>query len=327
MSIITISPSGYNVLVTSGVASGIVTLTQSGLSINTVTINQGQQGPAGVSINYVQNYADNRILTSNGSPSGIYAESNLTFDGSSLDINGSVTVDSIKIDNNSIISTSSDTSIILQPSGGGSLQRTTDGGSRGTYAIDLQGQRSNSNQVAGGAYSIIGGGQNNRAYGSGSVIVGGVSNSGLGILSFIGGGSSNTVSGQYSAILGGQNNNDANYSNVFILGSNLTATQSNTTFTENLLSQSGSFSYLTVNGTGVSISGHSHSTSDIIGLSGYVNSGVSIYFSGLSIISNNCDVDYVVIQDSANSTKLISISGIAASISIIDGGGVLYSGC
>jgi hypothetical protein len=53
---------------------------------NTLTINSsGTSGGGGVSIN---NYADNRILTSDGTSTGINAETNLTFDGSNLGVSG-----------------------------------------------------------------------------------------------------------------------------------------------------------------------------------------------------------------------------------------------
>lgn len=89
----------------------------------------------------------------------------------------------------------------------------------------------------------------------------------------------------------------------------------------------------TISVTGLQPSGsyasgiHTHMSSDIIDLSGYVNSGVNTYLTGLNIIGNNCDTKYIVIQDISNNTKLVSISGIAEAISVIDGGGVLYSGC
>lgn len=87
MSVITISQSGHIISVNQSGGSGIVTLTDSGIDVSTVIINQGQQGPAGVSIT-VDNYGNNRITTSDGTPGGLYAESDLTFDGSFLRISG-----------------------------------------------------------------------------------------------------------------------------------------------------------------------------------------------------------------------------------------------
>lgn len=167
MSIITISPSGQNITVNNSGLDGSIIVTQSGSPVSTVTINQGQQGPPGASIQYVQNSGNNRVLTSDGSLTGIYAESNLLFDGSKL----------------------------------------------------------------------------------------------------------------------------------------------------------------TVNSIEVSLSGHSHNVSEISGISGYVNSGINNYLNSLSNIGNSCDIEYIVVQDISNNTKLVNISGIAQAISVIDGGGVLYSGC
>jgi hypothetical protein len=155
MSIINISP----------ISTGIVVLTQEDSTPTIITINQGQQGPAGVSLS-IDNYGDNRLTTSDGTASGLYAESGLTFDG-----------------------------------------------------------------------------------------------------------------------------------------------------------------ILRVSGVGVSLSGHSHNLSDIVGISGAISSGVLSTLSNLSTIVNECDVEYILIQDSGNNSKLINISSLADAISIIDGGGVSYSGC
>lgn len=53
-------------------------------SANTLTISSSGTGGGGVSIT---NFSDNRILTSDGTSTGINAESNLTFDGTSLKVN------------------------------------------------------------------------------------------------------------------------------------------------------------------------------------------------------------------------------------------------
>lgn len=88
MNTIIIDPSGQNISVSSSSSSGVVVLTQTvGDDIQTVTINQGQQGPAGVSV-VVGNYGNNRIPTSDGTAGGLYAESDLTFDGSKLRVSG-----------------------------------------------------------------------------------------------------------------------------------------------------------------------------------------------------------------------------------------------
>lgn len=352
----------------------------------------------------ILNSGNNRILTSTGSSFGINAENNLTFDGYNLVVNSGITsstgnftislsgsllnIDNIQINDNIISSINNNSSIIIQPSGYGAIQRDSGGDTRGDYAIDWQGSRALDSEVAAGKYSVIGGGNFNKTQDDYTTIAGGTNNVASGIYSFVGGGASNksrgsavtisagesntadgdwstigggsnnqtngdysaivggaynTVSGMYgivvggynnnitagyySAILGGQNNNNDYYNNVFILGSNIIATQHNTTYTENLISQSGRFTNLTINNTGVSLSGHIHVPSEIIGISGYVNSGVGIYFSGLSTINNNCNIEYFIVQDSSNTTRLVNITGVAESISVIDGGGVIYDGC
>lgn len=86
-------------------------------------------------------------------------------------------------------------------------------------------------------------------------------------------------------------------------------------------------SNLRVSGVEVSLYGHTHNFSDIIGISGAINSGVLNTLSNLSTIVNECDIEYVIIQNSANNTQLVKITNIANAISTIDGGGVSYSGC
>ena len=70
------------------VGSGDTTVTYNDTT-NTIIINSSgtttNNGGGGGSTIY--NYADNRVLTSDGTTSGIYAESNLTFDGSTLKAN------------------------------------------------------------------------------------------------------------------------------------------------------------------------------------------------------------------------------------------------
>lgn len=77
------------------------------------------------------------------------------------------------------------------------------GNARGTDAIDLQVTRAGATQVASGANSTIGGGQNNTASNTSSTVAGGGSNSASGASSTVGGGSSNTASGTTSAVAGG----------------------------------------------------------------------------------------------------------------------------
>jgi hypothetical protein len=103
--------------------------------------------------------------------------------------------------------------------------------------------------MASGSYSsTVGGGYYNTASGYYSTVGGGASNTASGNDSTVGGGLNNIASGDYSAILGGQSNNDNGHNNVFILGSNITATQANTTFVENLdVASSGDIDTLKIN--------------------------------------------------------------------------------
>ena len=139
-------------------------------------------------------------------------------------------IDNIRIDGNTLSSTSGN--IIINPIGTGALQRDSGGNTRGQYAVDWQTVRSSGTMVAGGDYSVLGGGSNNASNG---------------INSTVGGGTNNIASGNYSAILGGQYNN-ANHNNVFILGSNITSTQANTTYVQNLdVAASGDIDTLKIN--------------------------------------------------------------------------------
>jgi hypothetical protein len=85
--------------------------------------------------------------------------------------------------------------------------------------------------------SVIVGGTFNYILGCNSAVVGGAYNSLSASQAFIGGGFQNTGSGNYSAILGGRCNNDNGNTNVFILGSNITAVSANYTYVNNLSSQ------------------------------------------------------------------------------------------
>ena len=84
---------------------------------------------------------------------------------------------------------------------------------------------------------------------------------------------------------------------------------------------------LSVSGIPVSLSGHLHNLSDIINISGAISSGILNSLSSLSTITNECDIEYALIQTLSNETKIVNISKLANAISIIDGGGVSYSGC
>jgi len=83
-------------------------------------------------------------------------------------------------------------------------------------------------------YSTVGGGVNSTASGCYSNVAGGRANNASGSASNVSGGGSNTASGDYSSILGGISNNTNGQSNTFILGSNITASQPNFTYVNNL---------------------------------------------------------------------------------------------
>ena len=161
----------------------------------------------------IANSGDNRVLTSTGSSVGVNAESNLTFNGSSLVVAGDATVDNLKLDGNILSSTSGN--IIISPSGNGALQRDAGGNARGQYAVDWQSVRSTSTMVAGGKQSIIGGGVQNTASNSYSIVGGGFFNTCSGYGAIIAGGANNTNSGYYGTIGGGKSNTSSNnYSTV-----------------------------------------------------------------------------------------------------------------
>lgn len=208
----------------------------------------------------IANSGDNRILTSTGTTTGINGESNLTFDGSLLNITGSgnfsgsisgslLNIDNIRIDGNTILSTNTNGSLYIVPTGTGSLQADTRGNLRGQYSVDLQRSRSSNSSVANGLYSVICGGDSNTvssAYGfigggrtntaasneslvcggsqnlasaNGAAVVGGSQNFAVDNYSFVGGGYQNYVGGIYASILGGQSNQ--NYSQHGFIGGGL----------------------------------------------------------------------------------------------------------
>ena len=308
MSIINISPISTGIVVlTQEDSTGIVVLTQEDSTPTIITINQGQQGPAGVSLS-IDNYGDNRLTTSDGTANGLYAESgltfdgvlrvsgvgvsvsghthtssnitdfneavddrigsglfvagtginlsyvdasgtftvgvsglisnptnnriltsrdstttgidaesNATFDGTTLAVSGSITVDNLKLDGNTLSSTNSNGNIIISPSGTGALQRDSGGDARGQYAVDWQTVRSTGTMVAGSNYSVIGGGSNNATSGYGwNTVAGGKSNTSSGYANTVGGGLYNlNSSNAYGTVGGGRGNISSNtYSTV-----------------------------------------------------------------------------------------------------------------
>lgn len=105
-------------------ASGFL-VGQSGISLsyndvsNTLTIT----GSGGATIT---NAADNRVLTSDGTSTGINGESNLTFDGTNLNVTGVFNIDNLRMDANTISSTNSNGNIVLAPNGTGDVQVDAD---------------------------------------------------------------------------------------------------------------------------------------------------------------------------------------------------------
>jgi len=108
--------------------------------------------------------------------------------------------------------TSVNADIVLQPKGSGAILAqlpdgtTTGGNKRNSYSVDLQTVRSNANQVASGAYSVIAGGSSNRVSSSYGSISGGINNSIVNDYGFIGGGNGNAGLNNYAVVAGGQSN-------------------------------------------------------------------------------------------------------------------------
>jgi len=92
------------------------------------------------------------------------------------------------------------------------------GNARGEGAIDLQLERSASNGVASGRYSVISGGSANRNSGGLSTISGGFLNVATGGYNSIGGGQQNTTSTDYSTISGGQSNTASTNTHATVVG-------------------------------------------------------------------------------------------------------------
>lgn len=90
------------------------------------------------------------------------------------------------------------------------------------------------NQVT-GDYAVIAGGRSNEVNNTFSTVVGGYTNVNGGYGASIIGGQNNTIQGgaDFGSILGGQSNT-LTHDNTFILGSNITSTSANYTYTNNL---------------------------------------------------------------------------------------------
>jgi hypothetical protein len=113
------------------------------------------------------------------------------------------------------------TPLVLQPLGTGALQAqktdstATGGNARGANAVDWQTSRSNAVMVASGAYSVVAGGNSNRATNQYAFSGGGNNNLNSGYIATLTGGNSQTTSGTYSTVVGGFSNNaNSDYSTV-----------------------------------------------------------------------------------------------------------------
>jgi hypothetical protein len=101
---------------------------------------------------------------------------------------------------------------VISPKGTGALQSVVadnagGGNKRGTYAVDWQRYRpASANRVASGDFSVVGGGQDNRAAGTSAVVSGGNNNSASGQESGALSGNGNTSSSAYSVVCGGFSN-------------------------------------------------------------------------------------------------------------------------
>ena len=131
-------------------------------------------------------------------------------------VNGFLDIDNLRLDNNTLSSTSG--SIIINPSGNGALQRDSGGSARGQYAVDWQTTRTSVGRVASANYSVIGGGQNNMANATHTVVCGGYNNNASANYSTVCGGASNSISNvscTYSTIGGGIGNSISSPSSAY----------------------------------------------------------------------------------------------------------------
>ena len=161
------------------------------------------------------------------------------------------------------------------------------------YGSNVAGGYGNS---ASGYYSNVASGYCNIVSGYYSNVAGGYGNSASGFYSNVAGGRANTASGYYSNVAGGYGNNTNNQCNTFILGSNITASQPNYTYVNNLSSQ------------------NSINASIISSTSGNSNQWNSVYNSVLSNSANNASINYV-------NANYLPLSGgtITGSINVLSG--------
>ena len=163
------------------------------------------------------------------------------------------------------------------------------------------------NIACGGFYSSILGGSCNLSSGCYSTVAGGQCNITQGNFSTIVGGCSNTACGAYSSIVGGYNNLIL-HNNSFAIGSNLTSSAANTTYTNNLNVSSS----LVVSGS-LNVSG-SISSSQNLSING-IPFGVAS--SGLSSgnTNNSLTIGKNALANGTNALASIAIGNYAISAS------------
>jgi len=114
---------------------------------------------------------------------------------------------------------------------------TIGGGYYNTINSNLATIGGGNQNIANGPYSTIGGGCLNKTIGDASTVAGGCFNTASGAYAVVAGGEANIASGDDSAILGGYANDTKGFANTFILGSELSASQTNFTYVNNLSAQ------------------------------------------------------------------------------------------
>ena len=223
----------------------------------------------------IANSGDNRILTSTGSTVGINAESGATFDGTNFNVTGVFNIDNLRFDTNTLSSTNTNGSIIISPNGTGNVGIRTSTPSGALHVVGSGLFSTASNNIAPNAllhaYSATSGdtifnveGTNGSLFSVIDSLSGSLmsvnNNAGLPIFE---------VFSDDSIVAGRFNQNDF----VVTSGGNIgigTATATNKLQVSGnveisglLTSTSGNFNTLTVNNTAVSVSGHTHTSSNI----------------------------------------------------------------
>ncbi len=136
---------------------------------------------------------------------------------------------------NQILASGPNLPLVLTPAGTGGLQAqaadgtAAGGNARGINAVDWQNIRAAANQVASGANSVIGGGQNNLANSTNATVAGGSGNLANGTNATVGGGTGNTASGNTATIAGGNGNSATSTTSVVGGGVSNSAVSLNTT--------------------------------------------------------------------------------------------------